>query len=309
LIRPNFYLSPEINKNDEKNERKVRPILCSGINSMRQLFLIRNLVVCLICAAITSIFFYFISEAYITKQAEKNIQNLLLSHNGIHHYVQKRMLPALYEYKKQGKLPEDFYAPELFSSSFIVRNQHEYYNQELADSGFQHLYYKLAANNPRNPINKADTLEKELIEKFNQDKSVKKYREIIEIDGEKFLYIAIPFLKNDERCMVCHGKRENAPVELQEKYPGQGGFNEKIGEIRAITSIRAPLHDEYHILYIIVPSLAIGIFSLGFLIFFNNQLRSKVWTLDKNSLYPPENPSEFGFCHNHAYTSGTMCFL
>jgi hypothetical protein len=33
------------------------------------------------------------------------------------------------------------------------------------------------------------------------------------------------------------------------------------------------------------------------------------WTLDKNSLYPPENPSEFGFCHNHAYTSGTMCFL
>ncbi|MEI6260891.1 MAG: DUF3365 domain-containing protein [Deltaproteobacteria bacterium] len=243
---------------------------------MRQLFLIRNLVVCLICAAITSIFFYFISEAYITKQAEKNVQNLLLSHNGIHHYVQKRMLPALYEYKKQGKLPEDFYAPELFSSSFIVRNQHEYYNQELADSGFQHLYYKLAANNPRNPINKADTLEKELIEKFNQDKSVKKYREIIEIDGEKFLYIAIPFLKNDEQCMVCHGKRENAPVELQEKYLGQGGFNEKIGEIRAITSIRAPLHDEYHILYIIVPSLAIGIFSLGFLIFFNNQLRSKV---------------------------------
>jgi len=36
---------------------------------------------------------------------------------------------------------------------------------------------------------------------------------------------------------------------------------------------------------------------------------SMFWTLDKNSLYPPENPSEFGFCHNHAYTSGTMCFL
>ena len=45
-------------------------------------------------------------------------------------------------------------------------------------------------------------------------------------------------------------------------------------------------------------------FKLSFLPFTMN-----LWTLDKNSLYPPENPSEFGFCHNHAYTSGTMCFL
>jgi hypothetical protein len=37
--------------------------------------------------------------------------------------------------------------------------------------------------------------------------------------------------------------------------------------------------------------------------------REGIWTLDKNSLYPPENPSVFGFCHNHAYTSGPMCFL
>ncbi len=249
---------------------------------MKPLFSARYLLICLICAAMASIFFYFISESHITKQAEKNIQNLLLSHKGIHHYVQNRMLPALYEYKKQGKLQEDFYAPELFSSSFIVRNQHEYYNQELTDSGFPQLYYKLAANNPRNPINKADALEKELIEKFNQDKSVKKYRKIIEINGEKFLYVALPFLVNTTQCMVCHGKREDSPVELQEKYPGEGGFNEKIGEIRAITSIRAPLLEEYQILYIIVPSLTIGIFALGFLMFFNNQLRSKIFQSTKS---------------------------
>jgi PAS domain S-box-containing protein len=243
---------------------------------MKHFLFNRNLIICFTCATIASIFLYFISESYITRQAEKNIQNLLLSHKGIHHYVQKRLLPALYEYKEQDKLPKEFYAPELFSSSFITRNQHKYYNQELTNSGFPQLYYKLAANNPRNPTNKADALEKELIEKFNQDRSVKKYRNIVEIDDKKYLYFAIPFLKNEKQCMVCHGRREDAPAELQEKYPGEGGFNEKIGEIRAITSIRAPLDEEYHSLYIIVPSLVVGIFTLGFLMLFNNQLRSKV---------------------------------
>ncbi|MBU0484065.1 MAG: DUF3365 domain-containing protein [Proteobacteria bacterium] len=243
---------------------------------MKPFPLFKNLMLCIASAALASIVFYFISQSYLISQAEKNIQNLLLSHKGIHHYVQNIMLPALYDYKKRGKIPEKFYAPELFSSSFIVRNQHKYYNQELADSGFPDLYYKLAANNPRNPINKADELEKSLILRFNENRELKKYREIIEIDGKEYLYFAIPFLQNDKRCMVCHGKREDAPLELQEKYPGQGGFNEKIGEIRAITSIRAPLQQEYHLLYIIVPSLAVGSFALGLLLFFNMQLRGKV---------------------------------
>ena len=228
------------------------------------------------CAIAASILINYFLEAYVLNQAEKNIENLLLSHKGIHHYVQNTMLPALYKYKQENKLPEEFYAPELFSSSFIVRNQHQFYNQELLDAGYPALYYKLAANNPRNPLNKADPIEAELIKKFNSDRSLKKYRETLEIDGSEYLYIAIPFLENTPNCMVCHGKRENAPLELQVKYPGEGGFNEKIGEIRAITSIRAPLQHEFHPLHVVAPSLGIGVFSLVFLTFFNKQLRNKV---------------------------------
>ncbi len=238
--------------------------------------LLKNLAICMACALAASVLLYHLSESYIISQAEKNIQNLLLSHRGIHLYVQRRMLPALYEYKEEKKIPEEFYAPELFSSSYIVRNQHEYYNQELSDAGFPQLYYKMAANNPRNPVNKADALEKELIVTFNNDRSVKKHREIIRVDGEEYLYFAMPFLENTKWCMVCHGKREDAPQELQAKYPGEGGFNEHIGEIRAITSIRAPMHREHQQLYIIVSSLAVGIFALFFLTFFNFRLRTKV---------------------------------
>jgi len=246
------------------------------LEAIRKRGVLRNGLIAVASALAASIFFYYLLESYVIRQAEKNIENLLISHKGIHHYVQKTMLPALYAYKQRGELPEAFYAPELFSSSFIVRNQHQFYNEELEQAGYPPLYYKLAAKNPRNPINKADALESRLISKFNQNRSLKKHREILEKDGESFLYIAIPFLANESRCILCHGKREQAPLELQKIYPGQGGFNEKIGEIRAITSIKAPLKQEYHPVQIAVASLSIGIFSLVFLTFFNSQLRRRI---------------------------------
>lgn len=238
--------------------------------------MIKIIVSYLCCTSIALVSIYFISDNYICSEAEKKIESLLLSHKGIHHYVQKTMLPALYEYKKNGDIPDSFYAPELFSSSFIVRNQHDFYNKELIEANYPELYYKLAANNPRNPVNKSDNLERELINIFNTDKSVKKYRKIVNINGREFLYVAIPFLENEERCMVCHGKRKDAPAKLQYIYPGEGGFNEKVGEIRAITSIRAPLDLEHRQLLVIVSSLALGTLAFAFLAYFNSLLRRRV---------------------------------
>ncbi|MFH2092286.1 MAG: PAS domain S-box protein [Pseudomonadota bacterium] len=221
--------------------------------------------------------FSWVSYAYVLEKAQENITNLLLSHKGIHHYVQNTLIPAYSKYQEEGKIPASFYAPELLSSSFIVRNQHEFYNQERKISGFPALYYKLAANNPRNPVNKADALEKNLIKMFNENPDIKSYKQIVKVDGKKVLYVAIPFLANGAHCMRCHSKREIAPPELQQRYPGQGGFNEKIGEIRAITSIRAPMEHEYYHIYVIGLTIFIGFLAFASLFFFNTRLRALVW--------------------------------
>ncbi len=238
--------------------------------------IVRSVTIAILIMAAVGALGYVSSRAYVLKQAEKNITNLLLSHKGIHHYVQNIMLPAYSGYQKRGEIPPTFYAPELLSSSYIVRNQHTFYNQERKAAGLPELYYKLAANNPRNPINKADALEARLIAMFNDNRELKSYREIIEVDGKKNLYIAIPFLKNEARCMRCHGKRESAPHELQERYPGQGGFNERLGEIRAITSIRSPLEGEFLTIDIIMAVVVAGGMTLGGLFLFNTRLRSLV---------------------------------
>ena len=158
-----------------------------------------------------SALFYWISNAYVLKQAEDNITNLLLSHKGIHHYVQDTLIPAYTKYQAEGKIPATFYAPELLSSSYIVRIQHAAYNEERKNAGLPELYYKLAATNPRNPANKADALEEKLIKMFNEHRDIKSYREIIKINGQENLYVAIPFLENSQKCMRCHSKREDSP--------------------------------------------------------------------------------------------------
>nr|MBF0222330.1 DUF3365 domain-containing protein [Desulfobulbaceae bacterium] len=254
----------------------MRKLISSGeLGAAKQRALV-SLVIAALTMIVAAAAFSWMFQAYVLARAEENVTNLLLSHKGIHHYVQNTLIPAYTMYQDERKIPATFYAPELLSSSFIVRNQHAFYNQERQNAGYPELYYKLAANNPRNPVNKADALEQKLIKMFNEKRDVKSYREIVEIDGAKVLYVAIPFLENGARCLRCHGKREDAPPELQQRYPGQGGFNEKIDEIRAITSIRAPLEHEYRYIYVIGLTIFVGFMAFGTLFFFNTRLRSLV---------------------------------
>jgi len=232
-----------------------------------------------IVAIIMSLFFvvfYSAARTFVINHAEQNIRNLLMDQKGIHQYVQEVMHPALYNYQAEGEIPATFYAPELFSSSFIVRNQHVFYNQERERQGLPPLYYKLAAVNPRNPLNLADARESQLIAMFNADRTKTNYREIIEQNGNKYLYVALPFLANTQACIKCHGKREDAPTQLQARYSGEGGFNEQTGDIRAIISIRAPLEKEYTTIFIIVASLLSGLLAVTGLFLFNSRLRHLV---------------------------------
>ncbi|MGV1097978.1 c-type heme family protein [Thiovibrio sp. JS02] len=219
---------------------------------------------------------YYLARLYVLSEAEQNIQGVLLAHRGMHRYIQEILHPAYYKMKEEGFVTPDFYSPEILSSSFIVRNQHKAYNEERKAAGLGEVYYKMAARNPRNPVNKADALEEKLIGMFNEHREMKDYREIVKIDGKDYLYVAIPFLVNQERCLKCHGDRAASPVQLQQRYQGQGGFGERVGEIRAIESIRAPLEQRYNLAYIVFVSSFFGLLVLAGLLLLNARLRGMV---------------------------------
>ncbi|MDD2851062.1 MAG: DUF3365 domain-containing protein [Desulfuromonadaceae bacterium] len=224
---------------------------------------------------------YYALSAFFLKDAEDKIRNVLFSHRGLHHYIQKIMHPTFYKARDNGAVSQQFYSPEIFSSSFIVRNMHAFYNEEMKKAGLPEVYYKMASVNPRNPVNLADPSEAALIKMFNENRDVHEYRDVISVDGKKYLYYAIPFLETDANCLKCHGKREEAPPGLQALYPGEGGFNEKTGVFRAIESIKMPINDDISTVHILTSSLSVGIAATFLLFFFNRRL--KILVSDKTA--------------------------
>lgn len=219
---------------------------------------------------------YGATYRFLIKEAEQHIQNVLLTHRGLHLYIQRVMHPTYYDAMKDGEVSDKFYAPQILSSSYMVRVTHGYINEERERANLPQIYYKMAANNPRNPVNKADAHETRLIQLFNDDRSQKEYREVLKVDGKKYLYYAVPFLETTEKCLKCHGKREDAPAGLRALYPGDGGFGEHAGTIRAVESIRAPLGGEMALAAIIGVSTSMGFLAFGSLLLLNGQLRRRV---------------------------------
>ncbi len=192
---------------------------------------------------ILAVFMYYETRAVAIDEAEKKIKNLLLENQALNTYMSKQQKPAIAKLKSEGKLHKDYFAPEILSGSYLLKYTHEYYNELRKKDGLSDFYFKLAANNPRNSANKSDEFEAGLIQRFNKGE-LKEFKQVLEKDGNKFLYYALPFATNTQDCMPCHSTPDIAPKELLDRYGDKAGFGEKVGDVRAVISIRAPLEQE-----------------------------------------------------------------
>jgi len=226
-----------------------------------------------LAAAATALATYFLASAYIFRQAEANIHDVLLSHRSLHLYIQRTMHPQFFKDIDEGRIPADYYSPVLFSSSYMVRVMHGFFNEERIKDGLPAVYYKMAADNPRNPVNQATALESRLIQRFNEHRELTQHREEVTVEGKRYLLHAIPFLENNSACLRCHGRREDAPQGLRALYPGEGGFNEKVGMIRAVEVIRAPIDREIQTAAIASAAITGGLLALTTLFMFSARLR------------------------------------
>lgn len=243
---------------------------------MQKKIYVYYLAIPLVVVIIASAILHYAITAYFIRHAKDDIMNILLSNRGFHQYIQQVLHPSVFEAMKDGNISKNFYDPKVLSSSYIVRTMHGLYNEERKKSGLIPVYYKMAANNPRNPVNKADEREAALIRLFNENPKIREYEEVVKVNGTKYLYYAIPFLNNEQRCMRCHGDPETAPPGLCKLYPGEGGFHEKPGEIRAVESMRMPIEEEGYLALMLTGSAGSGMLAIIALFFFNVGLRQRV---------------------------------
>ena len=199
------------------------------------------LLVCFILALAGLMAFYSAkTNEYAIQEAKRQALHTLLAHRATHAYVTQIQRPEIYRLKEEGKLYQGYFSPQVMSFTFISRNMKGLLNMERKKFNLEPIYFKLASENPRNPINTADALEKDLLRRMNAI-GLQEHEEVLHTNGRKFLYLAVPIERSNQSCMKCHGDPKDAPAELIAMYGDKAGFHEQANTIRALISIRVPL--------------------------------------------------------------------
>jgi len=199
----------------------------------------------------------------VIEEADQHVSAILNSTNALRAYVETVQKPVIYQLKKEGKLDKDFFDPKILSASYIARHVLANYIRKNNIS----YHFKLAATNPRNPLNQADSFEAGILQKFRNG-TLQGYSTVMEEEGKKYFFRAIPIGRNQPSCMRCHSTPDRAPRELVRLYGETAGFGEKIGDMRALISLKIPLDtiiNRYMRDYVISMGILFGLFALFYL--------------------------------------------
>jgi methyl-accepting chemotaxis protein len=179
-------------------------------------------------------------KSHARKEAQEKAMMLLDKSIAVHTYFSHQLKPALFD-KTNTFTDSNYFDPVWMSSTYAVREIHEYYSA-VAEKEY---YYKEAAVNARNPENEADEFEKDFIEKTNKSGDLKKYSSIKKIDNKIFFVILRRGETMEQSCLKCHSTPEKAPKNLISEYGPERSFNRDLGEVVSAVSVRIPLEETY----------------------------------------------------------------
>ncbi|WP_457747569.1 EAL domain-containing protein [Sulfurimonas sp.] len=96
------------------------------------------------------------------------------------------------------------------------------------------IIVKTVSDNPRNSLNQADKDELLAIKYFKKNRQESSYFN----DKSNKYYQYASALRIEKKCLLCHGKKEDAPHYISSAY--DKAYNYKLGELRGIISIKVP---------------------------------------------------------------------
>ena len=106
---------------------------------------------------------------------------------------------------------------------------------QIANKSATHAKFRVTSDQYRHPNNKPNAFEATAIALIKQNKKAKFIESISE--GE-YRYAQPIFVT--QACLKCHGKVEDAPRAVIEKYGSQKAFGYKVGDVRGIISVNLP---------------------------------------------------------------------
>lgn len=122
----------------------------------------------------------------------------------------------------------------------------------------------------RNLNNTPTPYEQEAIRYFKENPDAREYSRILTLNRQSVLFYASP-IKIEPHCLMCHGKREDAPPYVRENCIN--GYDYTLGDVRGVVSITVErsallsnVQEKYRLYFLYSGAIAAAILVLMFLI-------------------------------------------
>lgn len=122
------------------------------------------------------------------------------------------------------------------------------------------------SDNPLNPGNSPEPLERELLQGFRGDSSLKNLQTQGQLSGQLMLVSAAPIV-SQSGCLQCHGEPDKVHPEIIDEYGRASGYGYRDGDVVGLELVGVPIAD-VNALTLERSLMAIGLLTLMFALIF-----------------------------------------
>lgn len=204
-------------------------IPASRRSSIARHFNVVLIVLYLVSIVVSAPIIYFYSRQQSVEQASNELELLVEMVSSIKAYVAKDLRPFFLEKKL-------FHTPG-FSGIVATARVAEHFNKTKG-----RYVIRSVSDNPLNPANSPQPLERDLLESFRTKPDLKNIKTEGVLGGVKVLVASSP-MKSKKGCLRCHGEPAEAPQEIAKVYGGGSGYNYELDDTVGLSVIAVPLSD------------------------------------------------------------------
>jgi len=169
---------------------------------------------------------YSYQKDRLIHEAFRRTELIMAGVNANRSYIQDILRPRMY-----GLLGHDNFVIEAMSTSYASRVIMEKFKEEMPN-----ITYRRVAINAKNSGFEANQQELEMIRYFNENPEIESWQGIRLIGGVHH-YVRFSPVHYDESCLHCHGKPEDAPINILEIYGERKGFHKSKDHIDSVVSV------------------------------------------------------------------------
>lgn len=173
---------------------------------------------------------YAVRRTHLEQLTNQQAELALEFDLAIRDYVSSVIRPAFSELAG-----EDVFTPETMSTSYVARQVFERVRKQFPDT-----IIKFSSDHPRNPVNQAGPEESRMIEFFNAHPEVASWAGSLTLNGRPYM-AHFRARRMNASCLRCHGRPEDAPATLLERYGSKAGFHRPVGTVIALDTVAIPL--------------------------------------------------------------------